>query len=94
MTENTSPEHEGSRCPQSLEGMTQGSYRAGMLDANEALRLLAALVVFSMVGFFGYAILNGVETVTTVAALVLLVCFTLAFIYVFFSPYTLRSQYT
>lgn len=67
MTENTSPEHEGSRCPQSLEGMTQGSYRAGMLDANEALRLLAALVVFSMVGFFGYAILNGVETVTTVA---------------------------
>lgn len=94
MTENTSPEHEGSRCPQSLEGMTQGSYRAGMLDANEALRLLAALVVFSMVGFFGYAILNGVETVTTVAALVLLVCFTLAFIYVFFSPDTLRSQYT
>ena len=65
-----------------------------MLDANEALRLLAALVVFSMVGFFGYAILNGVETVTTVAALVLLVCFTLAFIYVFFSPDTLRSQYT
>ena len=94
MTENTSPEHEGFRCPQSLEGMTQGSYRAGMLDANEALRLLAALVVFSMVGFFGYAILNGVETVTTVAALVLLVCFTLAFIYVFFSPDTLRSQYT
>ena len=94
MTENTSPEHEGSRCPQSLEGMTQGSYRAGMLDAIEALRLLAALVVFSMVGFFGYAILNGVETVTTVAALVLLVCFTLAFIYVFFSPDTLRSQYT
>lgn len=94
MTENTSPEHEGSRCPRSLEGMTQGSYRAGMLDANEALRLLAALVVFSMVGFFGYAILNGVETVTTVAALVLLVCFTLAFIYVFFSPDTLRSQYT
>lgn len=94
MTENTSPEHEGSRCPQSFEGMTQGSYRAGMLDANEALRLLAALVVFSMVGFFGYAILNGVETVTTVAALVLLVCFTLAFIYVFFSPDTLRSQYT
>ena len=47
-----------------------------------------------MVGFFGYAILNGVETVTTVAALVLLVCFTLAFIYVFFSPDTLRSQYT
>ena len=94
MTENTSSEHEGSRCPQSFEGMTQGSYRAGMLDANEALRLLAALVVFSMVGFFGYAILNGVETVTTVAALVLLVCFTLAFIYVFFSPDTLRSQYT
>lgn len=94
MTENTSPEHEGSRRPWSLEGMTQGRYRAGMLDANEALRLLAALVVFSMVGFFGYAILNGVETVTTVAALVLLACFTLAFIYVFFSPDTLRSQYT
>lgn len=74
--------------------MSEGSYRAGMLDANEALRLLAALVIFTMVGVFGYAILTGVETVTTIAALVLLALFTFAFVYVFFSPDTLRSQYT
>lgn len=74
--------------------MSEGSYRAGMLDANEALRFLAALVIFTMVGVFGYAILTGVETVTTIAALVLLALFTFAFVYVFFSPDTLRSQYT
>lgn len=74
--------------------MLDKQYRAGMLDANEALRLLAALVVFTMVGVFGYAILTGVETITTIAALVLLILFTLAFMYVFFSPDTLRSQYT
>ena len=68
--------------------MSEGSYRAGMLDANEALRLLAALVIFTMVGVFGYAILTGVETVTTIAALVLLALFTFAFVYVFFSPDT------
>ena len=45
-------------------------------------------------GLFGYAILTGVETLTTIAALVLLVLFTCGFIYVFFSPDTLRSQYT
>ncbi len=66
--------------------MLDKQYRAGMLDANEALRLLAALVVFTMVGVFGYAILTGVETITTIAALVLLVLLTLAFMYVFFSP--------
>lgn len=74
--------------------MLDKQYRAGMLDASEALRLLAALVVFTMVGVFGYAILTGVETITTIAALVLLVLLTLAFMYVFFSPDTLRSQYT
>ena len=92
MTEPISPEPPKS--PKGTEYITEGSYRAGMLDANEALRLLAALVVFTMVGFFGYAILTGVETLTTIAALVLLVLFTCGFIYVFFSPDTLRSQYT
>lgn len=92
MTEPILPEPPKS--PKGTEYITEGSYRAGMLDANEALRLLAALVVFTMVGFFGYAILTGVETLTTIAALVLLVLFTCGFIYVFFSPDTLRSQYT
>lgn len=77
-----------------VEHIAEESYRAGMLDANEAMRLFAALVVLMMVGFFGYAILTGVESVTTIAASVLLVLFTLVFLYVFFSPDTLRSQYT
>lgn len=82
------------RSSQRTDPILDRQYRAGMLDANEALRLLAALVVFTMVGVFGYAILSGVETVTTIAAVVLLILFTLAFMYVFFSPDTLRSQYT
>ncbi len=65
-----------------------------MFEPLVLARLIALLFVFALTAVFIYALASGRESLTALVACALMAVFLLVFSYLFFSPDTLRSQYT